>query len=534
MNRFNNISKPLLWFMAFLLTAFMAGCGGGNGVASSSAKAITQFSLSGVNGVINETAKTILVTMQPGTNTTALVATYTHTGNNVKVGATIQVSGTTMNNFTAPVAYKVTAADGTWATYTVIATVTSPTTKAITSYILAGATGVITEPAHTIAVTVPNGTSVTSLIATYVSTGASVKVGTTVQTSATTANNFTTPLAYTVTAGDGTTATYTVTVTVASASAKAITTYSLGGIAGVITEPAHTIAVTMQAGTNVTAQIATFTTTAANVEVGATAQTSGTTANDFTAPVAYTVTAADTSTVTYTVTVTVASGPAPVLLGAAANYAVLAKTGISTVPTSVITGNVGVSPAARPYLTGWSLITEPTDTYFTSAQVSYPGQLHAADNVGGTTSSDLGTAVLNMGTAYTDAAGRTATSGATTNVGAGTLTSLTLTPGVYEWGSNVSIPTNLTLNGNATDVWIFKIAGTLTMAAAKNVILTGGALPQNIFWQVSGAVNVGTGTHFEGIILGQTSITFGNLTSINGRLLAQTAVVLDATTVTQP
>ena len=72
------------------------------------------------------------------------------------------------------------------------------------------------------------------------------------------------------------------------------------------------------------------------------------------------------------------------------------------------------------------------------------------------------------------------------------------------------------------------------MAADTNVTLAGGALPQNVFWQVSGAVTIGASTHFEGVILGQTGITFGNLSSINGRLLAQTAVVLDATTVNVP
>ena len=230
----------------------------------------------------------------------------------------------------------------------------------------------------------------------------------------------------------------------------------------------------------------------------------------------------------------VSTEAAAVALGTAANYAILAKTGVSSVPASVVTGNVGLSPAARVFLTGWSLITEPTDRYFTSAQVVAPGKLYAADNVGGITSSELTTAVANMGTAYTAAAGRTATSAATTNVGAGTLTSLTLTPGVYEWGSAVTIPTDLTLSGNSTDVWIFKVAGTLTMAAAKNVILSGGAKAKNIFWQVSGAVTIGANTHFEGIILGQTSITLGNLASINGRLLAQSAVVLDAVTVTVP
>jgi len=225
---------------------------------------------------------------------------------------------------------------------------------------------------------------------------------------------------------------------------------------------------------------------------------------------------------------------AAVPLGTAANYAILAKTGVSTAPISVVTGNVGLSPTARVGLTGWSLITEPTDTYFTSAQVAAPGKLYAADNVGGSTTADLTTAVANVETAYTAAAGRTATSAATTNVGAGILTSLTLVPGVYEWGTALNIPTDLTFNGSATDVWILKVAGSLDMAAAKNVILTGGAQASNIFWQVSGAVTIGANTHFEGIVLGKTSITLGNKASIKGRLLAQTAVILDATTVTVP
>ncbi len=221
-------------------------------------------------------------------------------------------------------------------------------------------------------------------------------------------------------------------------------------------------------------------------------------------------------------------------LGTAGNYAILAKTGVATVPPSVVTGHVGVSPEARVALTGWDLVGEPTDTYFTSAQVVAPGKLYAADNVGGTTSVDLTTAVANMETAYTDAASRTATSAATTNLGAGTLTSETLAPGVYEWGTSVIVPTDLTLNGSATDVWIFKVAGTFNMAADMSVVLTGGALPENIFWQVSEAVTVGARTHFEGVILGQTSVTFGDLSSLDGRILAQTAVTLGATTVTVP
>lgn len=229
-----------------------------------------------------------------------------------------------------------------------------------------------------------------------------------------------------------------------------------------------------------------------------------------------------------------------VSLGTAGNYAILAKAGVSTVPYSVVTGNVGVSPIARIGLTGWSetAAADNSDLYSTSTQVVAPGKLYAADYAE-PTPTNLGTAVLNMEAAYNDAAGRIASSAATTNVGSGTLISLTFNalPGgvtVYEWGSAVTIPTDLTFRGTATDVFILKVAGTLDMAANMNVIRSGGVLPQNIFWQVSGAVTMGAGTHFEGVILGKTGITLGTLASINGRLLAQTAVVLDSSTVTVP
>ena len=227
------------------------------------------------------------------------------------------------------------------------------------------------------------------------------------------------------------------------------------------------------------------------------------------------------------------AGATCVNLGTAGNYAILAKTGVATVPTSAVTGHVGLSPAARGGLTGWSETYDVTDTFATSAQVAAPGRLFAAD-LAPPTPSELSTAVTDMEAAYTDAAGRPAGVGPFLNLGGGTVAGQNLAPGTYTWGTNVNITTDLTLTGSATDVWIFQIAGTLDMAAAKNVILAGGALPQNIFWQVTGITTIGATTHFEGIILDQTIITFGNLTSINGRLFAQSAVSLDATTVTRP
>ncbi len=311
----NNFTAPV----AYTVTAANGSTASYNvtvSVSSVTAKAITAYSLAGSTGTVDEAAKTIAVTLPNGTNLSALPATFSTTGASVKVGAVVQVSGTTTNDFTGPVAYTVTAADGSTATYNVSASASSVTAKAISGFSFAGYPGTaatINEAAKTIAVTVPNGTDVTALIASFATTGSTVRVGAVVQTSGTTPNDFTAPVAYTVTAADGTTAIYAVTVTPGSASAKAITAYSIAGfpaVAGTINEAAKTIAVTMPFGTDVTALVATFTTTGESVKVGTVVQTSTATANDFSAPVVYTVTAADASTATYTVTVTVAPNSA--------------------------------------------------------------------------------------------------------------------------------------------------------------------------------------------------------------------------------
>ncbi len=222
------------------------------------------------------------------------------------------------------------------------------------------------------------------------------------------------------------------------------------------------------------------------------------------------------------------SGTGCVNLGTAANYTILAKTGVSSVPNSVVTGNIGLSPAARTFLTGWSLITEPTDTSFGSAQVS--GRLFAADNVGGTTSVNLTTAVGDMQTAYTTANGGAAGAACP---GTGNFGGLTVTTGVYDCAVNVGIATTMYLSGSNTDVFVFRITGTLTQAAATQVTLQG-VLPQNVFWVVSQGVNIGTTATMNGVILGKTNIALGANSTENGRLLAQTAVTLNQATITPP
>jgi len=220
-------------------------------------------------------------------------------------------------------------------------------------------------------------------------------------------------------------------------------------------------------------------------------------------------------------------GPANVNLGSAGNYAILAETAITDVPGSVILGDMAISPAAQSYITGFAL-TNATG-YATSPQVV--GKVYAADQAA-PTPSKLTTAVVDMGTAYTDAAGRPNPD--FLNLGTGALGGKTLTPGLYKWTTGVTITSNVELKGNSTDVWIFQISGALTESSATKVLLSGGAQAKNIFWQVAGGATLGTTSHFEGNLLSQTAIAMQTGASANGRLLAQSAVTLDHNTVTKP
>jgi len=218
----------------------------------------------------------------------------------------------------------------------------------------------------------------------------------------------------------------------------------------------------------------------------------------------------------------------PVALGTAENYVILAKSALSTVPTSAVTGNVGVSPAAASYITGFSLTADATNAFATSLQVT--GKVYAADYAM-PTPSEMTTAIGDMELAFTDAAGRAAD---VTELGAGDIGGMTLAPGVYRWGTGLLIPDDVTLEGRSTGVWIFQVAEDLTVSSATSVVLSGGASAENVFWQVSGRVSLGSTAHFEGIVLSRTAITLATGASLNGRLLAQTAVSLDGNAVVEP
>ena len=231
-------------------------------------------------------------------------------------------------------------------------------------------------------------------------------------------------------------------------------------------------------------------------------------------------------------------GPAPVSVGPltdltqAGAYVLLAKTGITNVTGSVITGgHVGLSPAPAGALTGFSETVDASGLFSTSASVMAPGKIYTTGNTS-PTPSNLTTAVLSMQAAYTDAASRTNPD--KLNLADGNLAGLTLAPGLYRWGSVVTINADITFAGGANDVWILQISDKLILNTAKSVILSGGAQAKNIFWVVAGQVTIHANAHFEGILFAQTGITMQTNASWKGRGLAQSLVALDDNRITAP
>ncbi|MFH0978036.1 MAG: ice-binding family protein [Candidatus Woesearchaeota archaeon] len=218
-------------------------------------------------------------------------------------------------------------------------------------------------------------------------------------------------------------------------------------------------------------------------------------------------------------------------LGTAGNFVILAKSGISTTGTTSIVGNIGVSPIDSTAITGFGLILDASNQFSTSSLVN--GSVYAADYAD-PTPLVMATAISDMETAYTDAAGRSLPD--VTELGAGDISGMTLTPGLYKWGTGVVINTGVTLDclGNSAGVFIFQIPGTLTVGSGAIVTLSGSCQAYNIFWQVADKTTLGTTSVFNGNILDQTAIVLNTGATLNGRALAQTAVTLSANTVSLP
>jgi len=219
----------------------------------------------------------------------------------------------------------------------------------------------------------------------------------------------------------------------------------------------------------------------------------------------------------------------PVPLGSCTNYVILASTAITTTGTTNITGNLGISPAAASFITGFGLILSADGTYSTSSLVT--GKVYAA-NYAVPTPSTLTTAVNDMRAAYNNASLRInpdhlntpplAINGPTS-----------LSAGLYKWTTPLSLSGTITLTGTSTSVFVFQIAQTLTFNASTKIVLSGGVLPDNVIWASAGQVTLDGGAKVQGVILGKVGVVFNSGATLNGRVLAQTAVTLIANTLTQ-
>jgi len=231
-----------------------------------------------------------------------------------------------------------------------------------------------------------------------------------------------------------------------------------------------------------------------------------------------------------------AQGAACVPLASAGNYTILTQNGVTTTGTTAITGNIG-STAAASSTTGFSESLATDGTYATSAQVIGGGRMYAFDYAVPTPAA-MTQAIADAGAAFNDADNVKIVGVGNLDLGTpvGNITGMTLDPGVYEWTAAgvVVDAAGVTLTGGTTDVWVFKTPGGITMNSGATVTLAGGALPQNVFWRADGVVALGTTANLKGIVLSGSNITLANGATVNGRLIATTAVTLIGNTVTRP
>lgn len=225
------------------------------------------------------------------------------------------------------------------------------------------------------------------------------------------------------------------------------------------------------------------------------------------------------------------TGPTHIDLGSAADFTILAKSGISTTGKTAIQGNIGVSPIASTAITGFALTMDPSSQFSSTPIVT--GKVYAADYATPTPET-LTDAVNDMETAYT-VANNLIIPTPVVELNGGDISGLTLTPGIYKWSSGVLVSkTGVTLAGGPNDTWVFQIAKDLTLSSSAKITLTGGALAKNITWVVAGQAILGTNSHLCGTILSKTLISLNTGALVNGKLLAQTAVTLDASKVNKP
>jgi hypothetical protein len=239
----------------------------------------------------------------------------------------------------------------------------------------------------------------------------------------------------------------------------------------------------------------------------------------------------------FTTGIIIAKGPAPVALRTAEDFTILAKAGITNTGNHAtqITGNIGASPISPTFMNDvYCDEMIGTDSLIYGVNIFYSGGTGGTEcsrgNAFAKTKVDV--AILDLGVAYTDAAGRA--SPEYSEFGAGILGGQILLPGLYKWGTNVVINDDITLHGSRKDVWIFQISGNMALSGKTSVLLTGGALAKNVFWQLTENVALGENAHLVGVILAKTHIALWPSASVDGRIFSQTQVTLQDNIITPP
>jgi len=212
----------------------------------------------------------------------------------------------------------------------------------------------------------------------------------------------------------------------------------------------------------------------------------------------------------WTFTTVIGAGGLPVVLGSSARFAILSNSAITDIPTSAITGDVGISPGARSSIAGLT-IPEVTGTIFAADDaIPVPAMLIAAKN--------------DAESAYLDA---TAAVRGTPTPLSGNINGLTLVPGLYASGTSIEISPGgivyLDAQGDVNAVFVIRSATSITTSATSQVVLTNGANAKNIFWAAGSAVTLGVNSKMKGTIIASTSISLLTGARLDGRALIQSA-----------
>ncbi len=217
-------------------------------------------------------------------------------------------------------------------------------------------------------------------------------------------------------------------------------------------------------------------------------------------------------------------------LGTGGDLAVLTKSGISTVGATIIADHIGISPAIGNAFTGFSQTMYAGGEVATSDYVA--GRMYVSDYAN-PTPDYVNTAISDQGTALT--AAMSLTTDVIVDLCAGDISGMTLAPGLYKWGTGLlTASQGVTLEGGTNDTWVLQIPDDFTIENDAAITLAGGVLPENIFRVTSTQALFVSDVEFFGNVLPQTQISLTNGTTDYGRLLSQTAVTLDASTVTKP